>query len=183
LFAPLLASSPEVHVPGSTCASPTSDYPTKRPHAKAPPRQSIGADPFGPSSGATRWTLFATQLVAAVLLTVCGSGGALAEEMMPMVRLSKLVIDASQIESYRAFLTEEVNDSMRLEPGVRTLYAVSEKERPTHFTILEIYADSAAYEAHIKSAHFLKYKTGTKSMVTSLELIDTVPLVPDLKIK
>ena len=100
-----------------------------------------------------------------------------------MVRLSKLVIDASQLEAYRVFLTEEVNDSMRLEPGVRTLYAVSEKARPTHFTILEIYADREAYEAHIKSAHFLKYKTGTKDMVKSLELIDTVPLVADMKIK
>jgi len=100
-----------------------------------------------------------------------------------MVRLSKLVIDSSQLEAFRAFLTEEVNESMRLEPGVRTLYAVAEKERPTHFTILEIYADKASYESHIKSAHFLKYKTGTKGMVTSLELIDTVPMVADMKIK
>ena len=97
----------------------------------------------------SRWKLFATQLVAAVSLTASGSGSALAQEKALMVRLSKLVIDASQLEAYRTFLTEEVNDSMRLEPGVRTLYAVSEKERPTHFTILEIYADRAAYEAHI----------------------------------
>ena len=129
----------------------------------------------------SRWRLFATQLVAA-LLTTSGSGSALCQEKAPMVRLSKLVIDASQLEAYRTFLTEEVNDSMRLEPGVRTLYAVSEKERPTHFTILEIYADRAVYEAHIKSAHFLKYKTRTKDMVKSLELIDTVPLVGDMKI-
>jgi 4-carboxymuconolactone decarboxylase len=131
----------------------------------------------------SRWKSFTTQLVAGVFLTLGGSGSALAEEKAPMVRLSKLVIDASQLEAYRAFLTEEVNESMRLEPGVRTLYAVSEKERPTHFTILEIYADRAAYESHIKSAHFLKYKTGTKDMVKSLELIDTVPLVADMKIK
>ncbi len=57
------------------------------------------------------------------------------------------------------------------------LVAVSEKERPTHFTILEIYAERAAYEAHIKCAHFLKYKTGIRDMVKSLELIYTVPLV------
>ena len=44
------------------------------------------------------------------------------------------------------------------------------------------YPDRAAHEAHIKSAHFLKYKTGTKDMVKSLELIDTVPLVAEIKI-
>lgn len=131
----------------------------------------------------SRWSLLAAQLVVVVLLTISGSGSSLAEDKAPIVRLAKLVIDGSQLEAYRAFLTEEVKESMRLEPGVRTLYAVSEKERPTHITILEIYADRAAYEAHIKSAHFLKYKAGTEYMVKSLELIDTVPLVADMKIK
>jgi quinol monooxygenase YgiN len=131
----------------------------------------------------SQWNFLLSRLVAVVLLAVAGPGTSLAQENAPMVRLSRLVIDATQLDAYRAFLTEEVSESVRLEPGVRTLYAVSEKERPTHFTILEIYADRAAYEAHIKSAHFLKYKTGTKDMVTSLELIDTVPLVADMKIK
>ena len=131
----------------------------------------------------SRWNLRTAQFITMVLLIISGSGNALAEEKAQMVRLSKLVIDEAQLETYRAFLTEEVNDSMRLEPGVRALYAVSEKDRPTHFTILEIYADRAAYEAHIKSAHFLKYKTGTRDMVKSLELIDTVPLVAEMKIK
>lgn len=125
----------------------------------------------------------ATQLVALVLLTLSGAGVTMGEETAPFVRLSKLVIDAAQLDAYRALLKEEIQESVRLEPGVRTLYAVSEKERPTHFTILEIYADRAAYEAHIRSAHFLKYKTGTRDMVESLELIDTVPLVADMKIK
>jgi quinol monooxygenase YgiN len=131
----------------------------------------------------SRWNLRAAEVMALVLLIIAGSGITQAEEKAQMVRLSKLVIDESQLETYRAFLKEEVTESMRREPGVRTLYAVSEKDRPTHFTILEIYADRAAYEAHIKSAHFLKYKTGTKDMVKSLELIDAVPLVADMKIK
>jgi quinol monooxygenase YgiN len=131
----------------------------------------------------SNWNSIGSRVVAVALLTVSGSGTLLAQEDAPMVRLSRLVIDAKQLEAYRAFLTEEVNESMRLEPGVRTLYAVSEKDHPTHFTILEIYADRAAYQAHIKSAHFMKYKTGTTDMVKSLELIDAVPLVADLKIK
>lgn len=46
-----------------------------------------------------------------------------------------------------------------------------------------IYADRAAYEQHIKSSQFLKYKTSTEHMVKSLELIDAIPLVPGMKIK
>ena len=100
-----------------------------------------------------------------------------------MVRLAKLKIDSVQLEKYKAFLKEEIETSLRVEPGVITLYAVSEKDHPTNITILEIYADSAAYKAHIQTPHFLKYKTGTKEMVKGLELIEATPIVVDVKVK
>lgn len=80
-------------------------------------------------------------------------------------------------------LKEEIEASVSLEPGVLTLYAVAEKNNPTHITILEIYADTNAYKAHLQTPHFIKYKTGTKEMVKSLELIEATPLIPDMKIK
>jgi 4-carboxymuconolactone decarboxylase len=63
------------------------------------------------------------------------------------------------------------------------LYAVAEKERPNHITILEIYASEEAYQKHIQTPHFLKYKNGTKDMVKSLELIEVDPLIPGMRIK
>jgi quinol monooxygenase YgiN len=100
-----------------------------------------------------------------------------------MVRIANLVVEALHLERYKAALKEEIEASVRLEPGVLTLYAVSAKDDPTHFTILEIYADQAAYEAHLKTPHFIKYKAATQGMVMSLELVDAVPLVPGVKIK
>ena len=58
-----------------------------------------------------------------------------------------------------------------------------EKENPAHITLLEVYADEDAYKAHLQSPHFLKYKTGTKEMVKSLELVRMVPLLPVVKVK
>ena len=43
--------------------------------------------------------------------------------------------------------------------------------------ILEVYADQQAYQNHIQTAHFKKYKEGTADMIKSLKLIDTNPLV------
>ncbi len=100
-----------------------------------------------------------------------------------MVRLAKLEIDTQQLESYKAFLKEEIETSVKVEAGVLTLYAVFEKKNPARVTILEIYADTAAYKSHIKTPHFLKYKNGTANMVRSLELVETEPLIPDMKIK
>lgn len=128
-----------------------------------------------------------TRLLSFVFITVtliffcCDNVSA--QDKNQMVRLAKIVIDSSQLENYKAALKEEIETSVRVEPGVLTLYAVSEKDNPTHITILEIYADTAAYKAHLQTPHFLKYKTGTKDMVKSLELVGTIPLVPDMKIK
>ena len=100
-----------------------------------------------------------------------------------LVRISRITVDPTQLDAYNAFLKEEIEASMRLEPGVLTLYATAEKDAPNKITILEIYADRAAYESHLKTPHFQKYKQGTLQMVKDLELIDTNPLIQGMKIK
>ncbi|HRJ31216.1 MAG TPA: antibiotic biosynthesis monooxygenase [Cyclobacteriaceae bacterium] len=105
-----------------------------------------------------------------------------AQESDQLVRMAKLVIDSTHLEAYKAFLKEEIETSLRVEPGVLTLYAVSEKERPNHITILEIYKDMNAYRYHVQTPHFLKYKNGTLHMVKSLDLIETEPLMPEVKL-
>lgn len=100
-----------------------------------------------------------------------------------LIRLSKIVVDKARLEEYNAFLKEEIEASMRLEPGVLTLYAVSDKKQPERVTILEIYANTVAYQSHLKTPHFQKYKQGTLDMVKDLELVDVNPLIPGLKIK
>ena len=118
-----------------------------------------------------------------VVLTFVLHGNIYAQEKTQMVRLAKLVIDSIQLEKYKASLKEEIEASVQLEPGVLTLYAVAEKNNPTHITILEIYADTVSYKAHLQTPHFIKYRNGTKDMVKSLELVETIPLVPGMKIK
>ena len=97
--------------------------------------------------------------------------------------MAKLVIDSTQLESYKAILKKGIETSVQVEPGVLTLYAVFEKDNPTHITILEIYASKEAYEAHLQTPHFQKYKTATMNMVKSLELVESIPIVPGMKIK
>jgi quinol monooxygenase YgiN len=130
------------------------------------------------SSGLRPW-----RVVVVSMLMLLSAGQAFSQPKPQMVRMAKIVVDLAQLEPYIVLLKEEIEASVRLEPGVLTLYAMSEKDNPTHITILEIYADSVAYKAHIQTPHFLKYKTGTKDMVKSLELVETVPLVPGMKIK
>ena len=68
---------------------------------------------------------------------------------------------------------------MRLEAGVIAIFPMYQKGKPTEIRILEIYASRAAYESHIKSPHFQKYKTTTLKMVKSLKLVDMEALDPE----
>jgi len=122
-------------------------------------------------------------LLIAIMVTFVFCNNNPTQNQHQMIRLAKLVIDSAQLENYNALLKEEIETSVRIEPGVLTLYAVSEKNNPTHVTILEIYADTVAYKSHLQTPHFIKYKDGTKDMVKSLELVETVPLVPGIKLK
>lgn len=106
-----------------------------------------------------------------------------AQDKNIVVRIAKLRIDAAQLENYMAFLKEEIETAVRVEPGVLSLYAVAEKGNPTAITIFEIYANDAAYRSHIETTHFKKYKIGTKDMVQSLELIENVPIMLETKKK
>lgn len=96
---------------------------------------------------------------------------------MPLVRLAELEIDPAQLDAFKAILREEIEASVDKEPGVVMLYAMSVAGSPAHIRIVEVYADQAAYEAHLKAPHFLKYKTLTAGMVRSLRLIETDPIL------
>jgi len=111
------------------------------------------------------------------------SSSTFAQDKNLVVRIAKLQIDSFQLEAYKAALKLHAETAVRVEPGVLNLYAVYEKDNPTHVTVFEIYANEDAYKSHLKAPHFLKYKTSTKEMVKSLELIETVPIALETKYK
>lgn len=96
-----------------------------------------------------------------------------------IVRLSKIEVYPEFLDEYIKYAVEVGEISLLTEPGVLTMYAVSEKDNPCKVTILETYASKAAYEQHIASEHFQKYKQGTLHMVKSLLLSDQIPLNPN----
>lgn len=89
-----------------------------------------------------------------------------------MIRISEIEIDSNFIKEYNSILREESRASVLLEPGVIAIYPMYQQANPPQVRILEIYANREAYEAHLKTAHFLKYKTSTLKMVKSLKLVD-----------
>jgi quinol monooxygenase YgiN len=106
-----------------------------------------------------------------------------AQNNKPYVRIAKIVVDSAQLESYKSALKTGMETAVKFEPGVLSMYAVYDNQFPTHITILETYASKEAYQSHIQTSHFKKYKSGTLSMVKSLELTDVTPIAYEAKMK
>src|SRR5213083_2670932 len=109
-----------------------------------------------------------------LIVMIAGYSAASAQEGQKgmMVRISEIEIVPEFLEEYKAMLKEESEASVRLEKGVVAIFPMFQKDTPTEVRILEIYATKEAYEAHLKTPHFQKYKTTTLKMVKSLKLVD-----------
>jgi quinol monooxygenase YgiN len=116
----------------------------------------------------------AALMIAGASVGRCATAGADAE---PVVRIAELEIDPSQLEAYTAALKKEIAASIRAEPGVLRLYAVSVKGHPEQIRLFEMYASQAAYDSHLRTPHFKEYKTFTQGMVKALRLVETEPVL------
>jgi quinol monooxygenase YgiN len=124
---------------------------------------------FKPPLSHNNWLML---MVITCMLTLFFSKNVMAQQKIQMVRLAKIQVDPAQLEKYNTALKEQMTTAVSVEPGVLTYYAVADKSNLSHITILEIYADTAAYNSHIKTPHFKKYKDTVQGMVKSLELTD-----------
>jgi quinol monooxygenase YgiN len=117
--------------------------------------------------------VFSASMLAAAL----GSGAVAQQADGQYVQVAEIEIDPGLLDAYRAAVQEQIDAAIRKEPGVLVLYAVAEKDNPTRVKVFEIYRDRDAYEAHLASDHFKKYKTTTEKMVKSLKLVQTTPIM------
>ena len=88
-------------------------------------------------------------------------------------RIAKIKVDTNKLVEYKQALHEQMKAAIEIEPGVLSYTAVADKKDPTLITILEVYSNHEAYQSHILTSHFRKYKETVKDMVLSLELVDT----------
>ena len=111
-------------------------------------------------------------IILAMTATLFSAEQAKAQQDHRIMRIAKIQVDPAQLDNYNAALKEQMLTAVKVEPGVLSYYAVADKADPSHITIFESYAETAAYQSHIQTAHFKKYKATVQNMVKSLVLED-----------
>jgi len=94
-------------------------------------------------------------------------------------RLVEIEFYPEHLAEYLSYANEVDRLSVEREPGVICLFPMQSAEDSTLIRILEIYASEEAYQQHLKTDHFLRYKQGTLHMVKSLKLPTMQPLDPE----
>jgi quinol monooxygenase YgiN len=115
-------------------------------------------------------------VVAAVIVTALFNTNVNAQQKRSYMRIAHIKVKPEKLEAYKTALTEGIKAAVKKEAGVLSLRAMYDKQNPSHITVFEIYADMAAYQSHIQTVHFKKYKETVAGMVLSLELIDVDPI-------
>ena len=120
------------------------------------------------------------QLLMTVAMLVL-SFTALAQKNETMiVRLAEIEVYPQHLKEYLEFANEVDRLSVEREPGVVCLYPMQSAEDSTKIRILEIYASEEAYQQHLKTDHFQKYKQGTLHMVKDLKRPACVAHLPGM---
>lgn len=118
-----------------------------------------------------------THLVLLFILFSCCCGVAMADEPQTRyVRVAELEIDPAQASAFASAAREVGHASVRSEDGCLVLYAVAEKDNPSRVRVFEVYRDPAAYQAHLLTPHFKKFRATTEAMVKSRKLIDATAI-------
>ena len=93
-----------------------------------------------------------------------------------IVRIAEIEVFPQYLKDYLEYANEVDRLSVEREPGVICLFPMQSADDSCQIRILEIYASEEAYQSHLKTDHFQKYKTGTLHMVKSLKLPTMNPL-------
>ena len=96
-----------------------------------------------------------------------------------IVRIAEIEVHPQYLKEYLEYANEVDRLSVEREPGVICLFPMQSAEDSTKIRILEIYASEEAYQSHLKTDHFQKYKQGTLHMVKDLKLPTMKPLDPE----
>ena len=119
------------------------------------------------------------QLLMTAAMLVLSITVAAQKSQTMIVRLAEIEVYPQHLKEYLEFANEVDRLSVEREPGVVCLYPVQSAEDSTKIRILEIYASEEAYQQHLKTDHFQKYKQGTLHMVKDLKLPTMKPLYPE----
>lgn len=85
----------------------------------------------------------------------------------PLFNLFELEIQNGQTAAYDQIGENNIRTSLTKEAGTLAMYSVKQKANPQMAYMIEIYADEAAYQTHIQSPQYQKFREAAPQILTA----------------
>lgn len=115
-------------------------------------------------------------LLGTTIMMTLALQNSIAQDKTTYMRIARITVDSVKLNDYIIALKAQMHSALKYEKGVLAYSALQDKNNPNQITILETYASVPAYQSHIQTDHFKKYKTTVADMVKELELTDVLPI-------
>lgn len=79
-------------------------------------------------------------------------------------------IKPGQMEAFLPLMLDNAATSKTLEDGCHRFDVLTDADKPDQVFLYELYTDSAAFDAHCASAHFMTFSSATAEMVAGKEV-------------
>lgn len=84
----------------------------------------------------------------------------------PIYNIFELGIADGETAAYDQIGAENIHTSLTNEPGTLAMYSVKNPENPQLAYMIEIYADEAAYQTHIQSPQYQKFREASPKILS-----------------
>jgi len=81
-------------------------------------------------------------------------------------------LHAGQYAAFRELIDENARESAQSEPGCRRFDVLEPKGEADRILLYEIYDDRAAFEAHLKTAHFARFNRESEPLVAEKKIFE-----------
>lgn len=75
------------------------------------------------------------------------------------------LLQTGALDPFLALIKDNAKKSLELEPGCHRFDVLVQKGMPDHILLYEIYTDRAAFDVHLKSAHFAAFNKASAPYV------------------
>ena len=89
--------------------------------------------------------------------------------------LTSIQINPARVDEFLAASAPFAGESLR-ESGLVSFALLQQVNEPAHFSMFDVYHDDAAYEEHLKSAHYLAWMNSISSLLA--EPMSSLPYTP-----
>lgn len=98
--------------------------------------------------------------------------------MQPYVILVEFAIHAGHEQAFEEIILENARRSLSDEPGCLVFDVLTRQDSEFNFVLYEIYADRAAFNAHLRAPHFHAFDEASRPLVREKQVTEFSLLSP-----